>query len=65
MPIFLRQESETVVQLKGLLSSGKLPQGILAGGKPALQECKFARNKMTRNIFVCKKLILLNFSYPI
>ena len=38
---FSRQESETVVQLKGLLSSGKLPQGLLAGGRPALQECKF------------------------
>lgn len=35
-----RRESETVVQLKGLNPGGRLPLGILAGGKPALEECK-------------------------
>ncbi|KHN88695.1 Serine/threonine-protein phosphatase 2B catalytic subunit 2 [Toxocara canis] len=34
----LRRESETVLQLKGLNPGGKLPLGVLAGGKPALEE---------------------------
>ncbi|KAK6009352.1 hypothetical protein OSTOST_25740, partial [Ostertagia ostertagi] len=34
----LRHESETVLQLKGLNPGGKLPQGILSGGKSALVE---------------------------
>uniref|UniRef100_A0A0M3HP19 WH2 domain-containing protein n=1 Tax=Ascaris lumbricoides TaxID=6252 RepID=A0A0M3HP19_ASCLU len=33
-----RRESETVLQLKGLNPGGKLPLGVLAGGKPALEE---------------------------
>uniref|UniRef100_A0A1I7WMV5 DUF4148 domain-containing protein n=1 Tax=Heterorhabditis bacteriophora TaxID=37862 RepID=A0A1I7WMV5_HETBA len=36
--VLYRHESETVVQLKGLNPGGKLPQGILSGGKPALVE---------------------------
>lgn len=57
--LFIRQESETVVQLKGLLSSGKLPQGILAGGKPALQECKLKTMIMTWNSVLLTFLIII------
>ena len=37
-----REESETVVQLKGLTPSGKLPAGVLAGGKNQLDEGKMS-----------------------
>ena len=30
-----------MLQLKGLNPGGKLPMGILSGGKPALEESKF------------------------
>ena len=33
----LREESESVVQLKGISSDGKLPLGLLMEGKKALQ----------------------------
>lgn len=33
-----REESETVLQLKGLTPSGALPVGVLSGGKPAIHE---------------------------
>jgi hypothetical protein len=42
-PSFLfahRHESEAVLQLKGLNPGGKLPRGILSGGKPAIEKCK-------------------------
>ena len=34
----LREESETVVQLKGLTPNGRLPAGALSGGGTSLQE---------------------------
>lgn len=40
IPALLRHESETVLQLKGLNPAGKLPKGVLAGGRPALEESK-------------------------
>uniref|UniRef100_A0AC34Q9S6 Serine/threonine-protein phosphatase n=1 Tax=Panagrolaimus sp. JU765 TaxID=591449 RepID=A0AC34Q9S6_9BILA len=62
----LRQESETVVQLKGLLSSGKLPQGILAGGKPALQESLqgFEPGHKIQSFEEAKKLDKINERMP-
>jgi hypothetical protein len=35
-----REESETVVALKGLNASGKLPSGVLSGGKASLSSGK-------------------------
>lgn len=35
-----RRESETVLELKGLTPSGKLPHGVLTGGKDALKSSK-------------------------
>ena len=35
--LFYRENSETVVQLKGLTPSGSLPFGTLAGGSDSLQ----------------------------
>ena len=35
MNIF-RQESESVLELKGLTPSGMLPMGVLAGGKTSI-----------------------------
>lgn len=32
-----------MLQLKGLNPAGKLPTGVLAGGKPAIQECKLSQ----------------------
>lgn len=34
--LFVRHERETVVALKGLTPSGKLPPGLLSGGRPSL-----------------------------
>jgi serine/threonine-protein phosphatase 2B catalytic subunit len=62
----LRQESETVLQLKGLLSSGKLPQGLLSGGRPALQESLqgFEPGHKIQSFEEAKKLDKINERMP-
>lgn len=37
----LREESESVLQLKGLTPSGTLPLGVLSEGKESLRNGKF------------------------
>lgn len=40
MKKLFREESETVLQLKGLTPTGSLPLGVLSGGKPAIHQGK-------------------------
>ncbi|KAF7635780.1 Serine/threonine-protein phosphatase [Meloidogyne graminicola] len=40
----LREESETVLQLKGLTPTGSLPLGVLSGGKPAIHQALKCNN---------------------
>ena len=42
-----REESESVVQLKGLTPSGHLPVGLLSGGKQGLET-----GKLHRSVFI-------------
>lgn len=39
-----REESESVLQLKGLTPTGALPLGALSGGKDSLKNGKFEIN---------------------
>lgn len=41
MIIIYREESESVLQLKGLTPTGALPLGALSGGKDSLKNGKF------------------------
>jgi hypothetical protein len=38
--LFIREESESVLQLKGLTPTGSLPLGALSGGKTSLKNGK-------------------------
>ena len=38
MFFFYREESDSILKLKGLTPSGYLPAGVLSGGKDSLQE---------------------------
>lgn len=40
--IIFREESESVLQLKGLTPTGSLPLGALSGGKTSLKNGKFS-----------------------
>lgn len=44
-----REESESVLRLKGLTPSGNLPIGVLSGGKSSLENGKFLSSLILLN----------------
>ena len=58
----LREENESVVQLKGICPDGKIPMGLLIEGKKALESEIVDRNKMFKN---AKQLDSMNEGMPL
>lgn len=60
----LREESETVLALKGLTPTGSLPLGVLSGGKPAINEALKCNNDPIKSFEDAKKLDQINERMP-
>ena len=58
----LREENESVVQLKGICPDGKIPMGLLIEGKKALESEIVDRNKIFKN---AKQLDSMNEGMPL
>ena len=58
----LREENESVVQLKGICPDGKIPMGLLIEGKKALESEIVDRNKLFKN---AKQLDSMNEGMPL
>ena len=58
----LREENESVVQLKGICPDGKVPKGLLLEGKKAIEDELVDRSKVFVN---AKKLDQMNEAMPI
>jgi serine/threonine-protein phosphatase 2B catalytic subunit len=58
----LREENESVMQLKGICPDGKVPIGLLLEGKKALESQIVDRSKLFTN---AKKLDSMNEGMPI
>ncbi len=57
----LREENESVVQLKGICPDGKVPMGLLIEGKKALENELVDRSKVFKN---AKQLDSMNEGMP-
>jgi serine/threonine-protein phosphatase 2B catalytic subunit len=57
----LREENESVMQLKGICPDGKVPMGLLLEGKKALESEIVDRNQLFTN---AKKLDSMNEGMP-
>ena len=58
----LREENESVVQLKGICPDGKVPKGLLLEGKKALENELIDRQSVFSN---AKKLDSMNEAMPL
>lgn len=57
----LREENESVMQLKGICPDGKVPKGLLLEGKKALENELIDRSQVFSN---AKKLDSMNEAMP-
>lgn len=57
----LREENESVVQLKGICPDGKVPKGLLLEGKKAIENELYDRAGVFTN---AKKLDAMNEAMP-